>query len=73
MNVVVSHVEMEGHTLYEAGGILGGTYACLFPPRDPLQHGPAFIKLQGYVLCWGEVSFWWPTTRALFVGILFHC
>lgn len=36
MNVVVSHVEMEGHTLNEAGGILGGTYARLFPPRDPL-------------------------------------
>lgn len=43
MNVAVSHVEMEEYTLYEAGGILGGTYACLCPPRDPFQHGPAFI------------------------------
>lgn len=39
MNVVVSHVEMEGHTLYEAGGILGGTYACLFPPGIPSNTG----------------------------------
>ena len=58
MNVVVSHVQMNEYTLYEAGGILGGTHNCLCPPRDPLQHGPAFIYFKGHVLCWGEVSFW---------------
>lgn len=43
MNVIVSHVEMEEHTLYEAGGILWGTYACLFSPRDPLQQACLYL------------------------------